>query len=107
MGQLLGMLRGAATASLKAGVSDTDLGRVEAIIRSMTPDERHNQRSSTEAVNGGSPPGREQPPRRERSTAAVCRGTEADEGLGRGEEPDTGTRRSRPEAYEEEVTPWR
>ena len=42
MGQLLGMLPGAATASLKAGVSDTDLGRVEAIIRSMTPDERHN-----------------------------------------------------------------
>ena len=42
MGQLLGMLPGAATASLKAGVSDADLGRVEAIIRSMTPDERRN-----------------------------------------------------------------
>ncbi len=44
MGQLLGMLPGAATASLKAGVSDVDLGRVEAIIRSMTPDERRNPR---------------------------------------------------------------
>ena len=44
MGQLLGMLPGAATASLKAGVSDADLGRVEAIIRSMTPDERRNPR---------------------------------------------------------------
>ena len=42
MGQLLGMLPGAASASLKAGVSDADLGRVEAIIRSMTPDERRN-----------------------------------------------------------------
>ena len=42
MAQLLGMLPGAATASLKAGVSDADLGRVEAIIRSMTPDERRN-----------------------------------------------------------------
>jgi len=42
MGQLLGMLPGATTASLKAGVSDADLGRVEAIIRSMTPDERRN-----------------------------------------------------------------
>ena len=42
MGQLLGMLPGAATASLKAGVSDADLGRVEAIIRSMTPGERRD-----------------------------------------------------------------
>ncbi len=42
MAQLLGMLPGAATASLKTGVSDADLGRVEAIIRSMTPDERRN-----------------------------------------------------------------
>ena len=44
MGQLLGMLPGAASASLKAGVSDADLGRVEAIIRSMTPDERRSPR---------------------------------------------------------------
>lgn len=42
VGQLLGMLPGAASASLGAGVSDADLGRVEAIIRSMTPGERQN-----------------------------------------------------------------
>ncbi len=44
MAQLVGMLPGAAAASLKAGVSDADLGRVEAIIRSMTPTERHDPR---------------------------------------------------------------
>ncbi|MEX1208478.1 MAG: signal recognition particle protein [Acidimicrobiia bacterium] len=42
MGQLLGMLPGAASALRKAEVSDKDLGRVEAIIRSMTLDERRN-----------------------------------------------------------------
>ena len=42
IGQLLGMLPGAASALKQADVSDRDLGRVEAIIRSMTPDERRN-----------------------------------------------------------------
>lgn len=42
MGQLLGMLPGAASALKQAEVSDKDLGRVEAIIRSMTLDERRN-----------------------------------------------------------------
>lgn len=42
IGQLLGMLPGAATASMRSGVSDSDLGRVEAIIRSMTPGERRD-----------------------------------------------------------------
>ncbi|HSM00930.1 MAG TPA: signal recognition particle protein [Acidimicrobiia bacterium] len=42
IGQLLGMLPGAASALKEADVSDRDLGRVEAIIRSMTPDERRN-----------------------------------------------------------------
>jgi len=42
IGQLLGMLPGAASALKHADVSDRDLGRVEAIIRSMTPDERRN-----------------------------------------------------------------
>lgn len=39
---MLGMLPGAATASMRSGVSDSDLGRVEAIIRSMTPGERRD-----------------------------------------------------------------
>ena len=39
---LLGMLPGAATALRDVEVSDEDLGRVEAIIRSMTPAERIN-----------------------------------------------------------------
>ncbi len=39
---LLGMLPGAASALKDAEVSDADLSRVEAIIRSMTPDERQN-----------------------------------------------------------------
>ena len=38
---VLGMLPGAASALRDMEVSDADLGRVEAIIRSMTPDERH------------------------------------------------------------------
>ncbi|MDX1689544.1 MAG: signal recognition particle protein [Acidimicrobiia bacterium] len=40
--QLLGMLPGAASALKNAEVSDEDLSRVEAIIRSMTPEERRN-----------------------------------------------------------------
>jgi signal recognition particle subunit SRP54 len=36
------MLPGAASALKDAEVSDADLSRVEAIIRSMTPDERQN-----------------------------------------------------------------
>ena len=40
--QLLGMLPGAASAFGNVDVSDEDLSRVEAIIRSMTPGERHN-----------------------------------------------------------------
>ena len=40
--QLVGMLPGAASAFKGADVSDKDLGRVEAIIRSMTLDERRN-----------------------------------------------------------------
>jgi len=40
--QLVGMLPGAASALKQAEVSDENLGRVEAIIRSMTPDERRN-----------------------------------------------------------------
>jgi len=44
IGDLLGMLPGAASALKQADVSDRDLGRVEAIIRSMTPDERRNPR---------------------------------------------------------------
>ncbi len=39
---VLGMLPGAAKAVRDAEVSDRDLNRVEAIIRSMTPDERRN-----------------------------------------------------------------
>ena len=42
IGQLLGMLPGAASALGQVDVSDKDLGRVEAIIRSMTPAERHD-----------------------------------------------------------------
>jgi signal recognition particle subunit SRP54 len=42
LSQLLGMLPGAASALKNAEVSDADLSRVEAIIRSMTPDERRN-----------------------------------------------------------------
>jgi len=42
VGQLLGMLPGAASALRDADVSDRDLFRVEAIIRSMTPGERQD-----------------------------------------------------------------
>jgi signal recognition particle subunit SRP54 len=42
--QLLGMLPGAASALRDAEVSDDDLSRVEAIIRSMTPGERRDPR---------------------------------------------------------------
>ena len=42
--QLLGMLPGAASALQDADVSEKDLSRVEAIIRSMTPAERHDPR---------------------------------------------------------------
>ena len=42
LNQLLGMLPGAASALKDVEVSDADLSRVEAIIRSMTPDERRN-----------------------------------------------------------------
>ncbi len=42
LSDLLGMLPGAASALKNAEVSDADLSRVEAIIRSMTPDERRN-----------------------------------------------------------------
>jgi signal recognition particle subunit SRP54 len=42
LNQLLGMLPGAASALKDIEVSDADLSRVEAIIRSMTPDERRN-----------------------------------------------------------------
>jgi signal recognition particle subunit SRP54 len=42
--QLLGMLPGAASVLRNADVSDKDLSRVEAIIRSMTPAERHDPR---------------------------------------------------------------
>jgi signal recognition particle subunit SRP54 len=42
LNQLLGMLPGAASALKDAEVSDADLSRVEAIIRSMTPNERQN-----------------------------------------------------------------
>jgi len=40
--QLVTMLPGAGRALRDVEVDDKDLGRVEAIIRSMTPDERHN-----------------------------------------------------------------
>lgn len=42
---LLAMIPGASSALKNIEVSDKDLGRVEAIIRSMTPDERHNPKS--------------------------------------------------------------
>ena len=42
---LLAMIPGASSALGDVQVSDKDLGRVEAIIRSMTPDERHNPKS--------------------------------------------------------------
>jgi signal recognition particle subunit SRP54 len=42
LGDLLGMLPGAASAIGAVEVSETDLARVEAIIRSMTPAERRN-----------------------------------------------------------------
>jgi signal recognition particle subunit SRP54 len=58
IGQLLGMLPGAASALKQADVSDRDLGRVEAIIRSMTPDERRNPKiidgSRKRRIAGGS-----------------------------------------------------
>jgi signal recognition particle subunit SRP54 len=44
LNQLLGMLPGAASALKDVEVSDADMSRVEAIIRSMTPDERRNPR---------------------------------------------------------------
>jgi signal recognition particle subunit SRP54 len=44
LGDLLGMLPGAASALGDVTVSETDLARVEAIIRSMTPYERQNPR---------------------------------------------------------------
>jgi signal recognition particle subunit SRP54 len=47
--QLLGMLPGAASVLQNADVSEKDLSRVEAIIRSMTPAERHNPR----IIDGG------------------------------------------------------
>ncbi|MFQ5948889.1 MAG: signal recognition particle protein, partial [Acidimicrobiia bacterium] len=40
--QLLSMLPGAGSALRNAEISDRELGRVEAIIRSMTPEERQN-----------------------------------------------------------------
>ncbi|MGH9052233.1 MAG: signal recognition particle protein [Acidimicrobiia bacterium] len=49
LSQLLGMLPGAASLLGNLEVSDRDLARVEAIIRSMTPDERRDPR-----VIGGS-----------------------------------------------------
>ena len=58
MSQLLGMLPGAASALGQVDVSDKDLGRVEAIIRSMTPAERHDPRiidgSRKRRIAGGS-----------------------------------------------------
>jgi signal recognition particle subunit SRP54 len=45
MRQLLGMLPGAASALGEVDVSDKDLGRVEAIIRSMTPTERQDPKT--------------------------------------------------------------
>ncbi len=42
LGDLLGMLPGARSAFKDVEISDRDLGRVEAIIRSMTPDERRD-----------------------------------------------------------------
>ncbi|OFW67316.1 MAG: signal recognition particle protein [Actinobacteria bacterium RBG_16_68_21] len=58
MSQLLGMLPGAASALGKVDVSDRELGRVEAIIRSMTPAERQDPRiidgSRKRRIAGGS-----------------------------------------------------
>jgi signal recognition particle subunit SRP54 len=45
LGQLLGMLPGAAPGLRGAEVSDADLSRVEAIIRSMTPAERRDPKT--------------------------------------------------------------
>ena len=42
---LLAMIPGASSALRDVQVSDKDLGRVEAIIRSMTPKERQNPKS--------------------------------------------------------------
>jgi signal recognition particle subunit SRP54 len=42
---LLAMIPGASSALRDVEVSDKDLGRVEAISRSMTPDERHNPKN--------------------------------------------------------------
>ena len=42
---LLAMIPGASSALKNVEVSDKDLGRVEAIIRSMTPDERNNPKN--------------------------------------------------------------
>jgi signal recognition particle subunit SRP54 len=49
VGQLLGMLPGAAPGLRGAEVSDAELSRVEAIIRSMTPAERRDPK----AIDGG------------------------------------------------------
>ncbi len=49
VGQLLGMLPGAAPGLRGAEVSDAELSRVEAIIRSMTPAERRDPKT----IDGG------------------------------------------------------
>jgi signal recognition particle subunit SRP54 len=46
--QLVSMLPGAGQALRDVEVNDKDLGRVEAVIRSMTPQERHNPKT----ING-------------------------------------------------------
>ena len=61
---LLAMIPGASSALGDVQVSDKDLGRVEAIIRSMTPDERHNPKASTGAANDESQKDRAPPLRK-------------------------------------------
>ena len=69
--QVVAMLPGAGSLLRNVEVSDRDVGRVEAIIRSMTPDERLNPKLINGSRNGASPRGRV--PRRKRSTG--CSGS--------------------------------
>jgi signal recognition particle subunit SRP54 len=55
---LLGMLPGMGKQLKDVDIDDKQVARIEAIIRSMTPQERATRRSSTAAAASASPPGR-------------------------------------------------
>ena len=60
---ILAMLPGSGSLLREVEVDDRDLKRVEAIIQSMTPEERRAPRSSAAAANAGSRPDRALRPR--------------------------------------------